>query len=369
MTTSDAAPTMVDWDLAVSTAQRLAGSGPAVGAADARSAVAELRDLAAEAEAHVHRFTALDGTAAAAPVMVVDRGNWARANAQSMQTMIAPLERKLRGEGELSAARRAGAKLTGLQTGALLAFLSSKVLGQFDPFWSGSSGAPGNRTHGRLLLVVPNIVHIERELDVAPRDFRLWVALHEETHRVQFTAVPWLRDHLAGEIEAFVAATDVDPAAFATRLREVVRGLAETARSEDDGASLLDLVQTPAQKVVVDRVTALMSLLEGHADVVMDGVGPDVIPSVATIRRRFHRRRRSPQGFDRAVRRLLGLDAKMRQYRDGAAFVNKVVDRVGMDGFNRVWASADSLPTKDEIADPIAWVRRMNGAAPVTTTS
>ncbi|WP_026874395.1 zinc-dependent metalloprotease [Jiangella gansuensis] len=352
---------MVDWDLAVATAGRLAGSGPVVTDDEARAAVAELRALAARAEGHVAAFTGLDASAASAPLVVVDRGNWARANAQSMRTIIAPLERKLRQHREPSPFQRVGPKVTGLQTGALLAFLATKVLGQFDPFWSGA--ADGEKAHGRLLLVAPNIVHVERELGVDPHDFRLWVTLHEETHRVQFTAVPWLRDHLAGEIEAFVAATDVDPAAFLTRAREAVRALAESARSPDTEVSILDLVQTPAQKAVIDRVTAFMSLLEGHADVVMDGVGPEVIPSVETIRRRFQRRRYSSVGLDRTFRRLLGLDAKMRQYRDGAAFVNFVVDRVGMAGFNRVWESADMLPTKEEIADPIAWVRRVHGPA------
>ncbi|TDD94526.1 zinc-dependent metalloprotease [Jiangella asiatica] len=366
---------MVDWDLAVATAGRLAGSGPAVSDDEARAAVAELRALAAQAERHVAAFTGLDASATSAPLVVVDRGNWARANAQSMRTIIAPLERKLRKHREPSPFQKVGPKVTGLQTGALLAFLATKVLGQFDPFWSGpieigpagspagngAAGTTGEKAHGRLLLVAPNIVHVERELGVDPHDFRLWVTLHEETHRVQFTAVPWLRDHLAGEIEAFVAATDVDPTAFLTRARDAVRAMAESARSADGNVSILDLVQTPAQKAVIDRVTAFMSLLEGHADVVMDGVGPEVIPSVETIRRRFQRRRYSSVGLDRTLRRLLGLDAKMRQYRDGAAFVNTVVDQVGMAGFNRVWESADTLPTKEEIADPVAWVRRVHG--------
>ncbi|WP_106535612.1 zinc-dependent metalloprotease [Haloactinopolyspora alba] len=359
---------MVDWDLAVATARRLAGRGPAVDGAEARTVVTDLRRVADEAEAHVHSFTGLDGSAVSAPVVVVDRGNWARANAQSMRTMIAPLENKLRGERDVSVSRRFGAKATGVQTGALLAFLASKVLGQFDPFWTGPGDPSGAHSRGRLLLVVPNIVHVEREMGVEPRDFRLWVALHEETHRVQFTAVPWLRDHLAAEVEAFVAATDVDPTAFLSRVGEAARTIGEATRSGGREVSLLDLVQTPAQREIVDRVTAMMSLLEGHADVVMDGVGPDVIPSVATIRRRFQRRRNSSQGLDRTVRRLLGLEAKMRQYRDGAAFVNTVVERVGMTGFNRVWNSPDTLPTKDEIADPVSWIRRTHGVEPVGAT-
>ena len=107
-----------------------------------------------------------------------------------------------------------------------------------------------------------------------------------------------------------------------------------------------------------------MSLLEGHADVVMDGVGPEVVPSVATIREKFQRRRAGANSLDRTVRRLLGIEAKMRQYRDGAKFVNAVVDQVGMSGFNRVWESTETLPVLDEITDPVAWVRRVHGSSP-----
>ena len=141
------------------------------------------------------------------------------------------------------------------------------------------------------------------------------------------------------------------------------RSVIESAQGGEGGPSVLDLVQSPEQKAIIDRVTAVMSLLEGHADVVMDGVGPEVVPSVATIREKFQRRRAGAGSLDRTLRRLLGLEAKMRQYRDGAKFVNGVVERVGINGFNRVWESAETLPSLDEIADPVAWVRRVHGQA------
>jgi coenzyme F420 biosynthesis associated uncharacterized protein len=363
MTTRDSAD-MVDWDLAVATARRLAKPGPAVSSAEARTVVTDLKSFAEEATGPVRSFTGMDATAAAAPVVVVDRGGWVQANADGMREIITPLTDKLRARrttpGLLD---QVGPKVTGVETGALLAFLAAKVLGQFDPFWSGGSGS-GNGVAGRLLLVAPNVVHVERELEVDPRDFRMWVCLHEETHRVQFTAVPWLRDHLRAEIASFIAATEVDPSVLLSRLRVIIRSVVESAQSGQDGPSVLDLVQSPEQKAIIDRVTAAMSVLEGHADVVMDGVGPEVVPSVATIREKFQRRRAGANSLDRTVRRLLGIEAKMRQYRDGAKFVNGVVDRVGMGGFNRVWESADNLPTLDEIVDPVAWVRRVHGASP-----
>jgi coenzyme F420 biosynthesis associated uncharacterized protein len=224
----------------------------------------------------------------------------------------------------------------------MLGFLGTKVLGQFDPFF-----AP----HGRLLLVAPNVVHVEREIRADPTDFRLWVCLHEETHRVQFTANPWLGDHLMAQMNAL--ADTLEPKAILEGLR---RG-AEAIRGGD--GSVLDLVSSPEQKEILDRVTGVMSLLEGHADVVMDGVGPTVIPSVAQIRKKFNQRRQGVGALDKLLRRLLGLDAKMAQYRDGAAFVRHVVDRVGMDDFNAVWSGPESLPSKAEIGDPDAWVARV----------
>jgi coenzyme F420 biosynthesis associated uncharacterized protein len=201
---------------------------------------------------------------------------------------------------------------------------------------------------------------VEDELGVDPTDFRLWVCLHEETHRVQFTAVPWMRDHIHEEIANLVGSVEVDPAKLAAMVGEAVKRLGDVVRGEDE-TSLLDLFSSPAQREVIDRLTAVMSLLEGHADVVMDGVGPEVIPSVAEIRRKFDHRRKGAGGLDRLLRRLLGLDAKMAQYRNGAAFVRGVIDEVGMDGFNKVWVGAENLPTKAEIGDPASWVRRVHG--------
>jgi coenzyme F420 biosynthesis associated uncharacterized protein len=137
------------------------------------------------------------------------------------------------------------------------------------------------------------------------------------------------------------------------RVGDLVGGRADT--------SLIDLFATPAQREVIDRVTGVMSLLEGHADVVMDGVGPEVIPTVDEIRRRFNKRRKGAGSLDRVARRLLGLDAKMAQYRHGAHFVRTVVKRVGMDGFNKVWVEPANLPSKAEIDDPHAWLRRVHG--------
>ncbi|MFF0790667.1 zinc-dependent metalloprotease [Streptomyces spiralis] len=369
-----ASPGMVDWNLAVATATRLVRPGPEVSRDEARAIVAELRRHAKASEEHVRGFTRL-GTDEThdTPVLVVDRPGWVRANVAGFRELLKPLLDKMqarRGSSPGGVVLGAvGGKVTGVELGMLLSFLASRVLGQYETFAPDTRELPaGANGGGRLLLVAPNIVHVERELDVEPHDFRLWVCLHEETHRTQFTAVPWLRDHLEGEIQSFLSETDVDPMAFLERVREaaqsLVGGRPEGEEDDDGGRSLVELVQTPAQREILGRLTAVMSLLEGHADYVMDGVGPDVVPSVAEIREKFQQRRaKGASRLDTALRKLLGLDAKLRQYREGERFVRAVVEQVGMDGFNRVWTSPNTLPTKAEIAKPADWVARVHRKA------
>ena len=349
---------MIDWDLAVSAATRMAGPGPMITRAEADEAVAELKAGAHRSTPLVREFTGLVAEERSAPVLVVDRRGWIQANADGFAQVISPLVDRLQEKRGAPSplAEAVGSRITGLEVGTLLGFMSSKVLGQFDPFYA----PPGSRDAGRLLLVAPNIVHTENEMGVDRADFRLWVCLHEETHRVQFTAVPWMRDHIHGQIEELVGGIDVDPAKVAQLLGEGVKRLGDVLRGADD-VSLLELFSSARQREILDRVTAVMSLLEGHADVVMDGVGPEVIPSVEQIRRKFNERRKGQGYFDRVIRKLLGLDAKMAQYRNGAAFVRGAVDQVGMEGFNAVWAEPANLPSRPEIGDPAAWVRRVHG--------
>ncbi|HSA52182.1 MAG TPA: zinc-dependent metalloprotease [Yinghuangia sp.] len=362
---------MIDWDLAVSTANRLVRPGPEVSRDEARAVVAELRAHATESEGHVRSFTGLDTRGNDTPVLIVDRGGWVRANVQGFRHVLRPLLDKVNERRDTipgaNALSGVGSKVTGLELGTLLSFLSARVLGQYETFAPGVGTTPGVGP-GRLLLVAPNIVQVERELDVDPTDFRLWVCMHEETHRTQFTAVPWLRDHLEQEVHAFLTETEVDPSAMMRRFREAAQALVTGRRGEGDDEgrsgdnSLVELVQTPVQREILHRITAVMSLLEGHADYVMDGVGPQVIPTVAEIREKFQQRRARGTGrVDLALRKLLGMDAKLRQYRDGERFVRTVVDQVGMSGFNRVWTSPNTLPTRGEIADPQTWVDRVHG--------
>ncbi|OAE03408.1 zinc-dependent metalloprotease [Arthrobacter sp. OY3WO11] len=364
-TLSATAQSLINWDLAASTAARLAPAGPGLDQPAISEAVDSLRRLADVSVDHVHEITGLEAARDLrdSSVLVVDRASWAKANTQSFAVMLKPAMEKMleNRQGTLSpgAASVSGA-ITGSQLGAVLAFLSSKVLGQYDPFAAlaeGSTAPPA----GRLLLVAPNIVAVERELNVTPEDFRLWVCLHEQTHRVQFAAAPWLRHHMLEQIDELSVHLLGNVDSLMERATAAARSLKDrtvTGNTPGRGA-ILDLLQDPEEKAAISHLTAVMSLLEGHANVVMDAVDASIIPSVKTIRQRFSDRGKDRGVIEKFIRSLLGLDAKMRQYSDGARFVRAVVDAAGMEGFNRVWESADHLPTEPEIHDAKLWLERM----------
>jgi coenzyme F420 biosynthesis associated uncharacterized protein len=344
----------VDWDLAAATAGALSKSGPAVSYDEAVRVVTDLRTLTEEAAGHVAEYTGLTPQVDVPPVRVVDRKDWAAVNITGLKQVIVPLVTRLSGDKQPGAfADAIGSRVTGVQAGTVLAYLSGRVLGQYEVF----SGEPG-----QLLLNAPNIVEVERKLNADPRDFRLWVCLHEVTHRTQFTAVPWMRGYFLGEVQAFVDASQSGGEHVLERMRRGVATMSDALRDPESRASVLDIVQTPAQKAILDRLTALMTLLEGHAEFVMDGVGPDVIPTVESIRAKFNQRREGGNPLEKAIRRILGIEVKMRQYAEGRKFVHGVVDRVGMAGFNKIFSSPLTLPRLDELGDPDAWVARVHGA-------
>lgn len=345
---------MIDWNLARQTGALLSNSGPAASGWEIDAIVAELRKGATDAESYVREFTGLTAASGDAPVLVVDRPGWVSANVESFSVVMEPLTAKV-AQNLSPGASQVGSKVAGVELGTVLAFLGSKVLGQFDPFYSG----PGD-VKGRLLLVAPNIMAVERTLQVNPHDFRLWVCLHEETHRVQFSAVPWMRDFLLEKIGQLMDVGEMDTAELLERLVDSLPRVIDAVRGKNE-SSLAEIFQTKEQAEIVEELTGLMSLLEGHADVVMDGVGPTVISSVQEIRQKFNQRRKASTGVDKVLRRLLGLDKKMAQYSDGARFVRHVTDAVGNDGFNAVWAQPANLPSKLEIHDPQSWLKRVHG--------
>jgi len=334
----------VDWGFAATVGQWLARPGPPSTDYTRRQVVENLATAAKAAEPPVREVTGLHTDGAVPEARIIDRPEWIRAAAESMRAMTGGTDKP---RGAISG------RVTGAQTGAVLAFVSSGILGQYDPFSDG----------GALLLVYPNVIAVERQLRLEPSDFRLWVCLHEVTHRVQFTANPWLSGYMSQALGVLTQEGSDDVAQVVSRLADFARGRRDAAQGDPNSAGILGLlraVQSDPQREALDQLLVLGTLLEGHADHVMDAVGPVVVPSVSTIRSRFdERRNRKQPPLQRLLRALLGIDAKLSQYTRGKAFVDHVVNRVGMERFNTIWTGPDTLPRPIEIEFPQRWIDRV----------
>ena len=349
----DAISRALDWEFAARIGARLVRPAPPMSDYTRGQVIDDLHRSARAAEPRVREVTGLGeagGDAATAIIpdaRVVDRAQWVSAAAESMRLMTGGARSTAGFPGLISA------RLGGAQIGALLAFVSAGILGQYDPF------CPDG---GELLLVYPNVVAVERELQVASADFRLWVCLHEVTHRVQFSANTWLPGYMS---DALAVLTGQGSAASGLQVSEVVTRLIDYLRSRGEPGNsgvlgVVRAVQSEQRRTALDQLLTLGTLLEGHADYVMDAVGPAVVPSVSAIRDRFEQRRhRSQPPLQRLLRALLGLDAKLSQYTRGKAFVDAVVGQVGMERFNAVWSGPQSLPLPAEIEEPRAWIDRV----------
>ncbi|AEF38767.1 zinc-dependent metalloprotease [Hoyosella subflava] len=341
----------VDWRLAARTAEKLVRPGPAMSIYTREQVSAELAELSVFADAPVREVTLLADDSPVTPATIVDRPGWARAAAESLADLTGTAMDKPAG---LLRGRPAG-----LQAGAVLGFLSTAIIGQYDPFTG---------PDGTLLLVAPNVVATERAMRVNTRDFRMWVCLHEVTHRVQFTSSPWLAKYMRGLVDTLGEHSDENLSEVVGRLAAAVRRSRGADQSRSDlglergmvGALLA--TQPPKQRNAMVSLLMLGTLLEGHAEHVMDAAGPAVVPSVAHIRSLFdERRRRRNNPIQWLMRTLLGVDAKIAQYIKGKEFVDEVVSRVGMREFNAIWSEPAALPQPGEIGAPGEWIKRVLG--------
>ncbi|MFW0787541.1 zinc-dependent metalloprotease [Gordonia sp. CPCC 206044] len=351
----------IDWSLAAATGKRLSRPGPKTTQYTLDAAYAELADAATRAEAPVREVTGLADGLRVPTTHILDRNEWVDAAARSMESMLGAADDTNGVDADNGgvlggiSARFAdvSAKVGGLQAGGLLAFLSGAILGQYDPF----TPDPDTGDPGVLMVVAPNIISVERALHVVPSDFRLWVCLHEVTHRVQFSANPWLRQYMVDNIEILTSDTGESTTELMSRLTEAVRG---DKPREKGVLGVMQVLQTPEQYEAFNRMMMLGTLLEGHADHVMDAVGPAHVPTVASIREAFDKRRTGPRNpVQRIIRALIGMDAKIAQYVRGKAFVDEVVGAVGMNAFNTIWTSPETMPRPSEIDEPRTWIQRV----------
>lgn len=342
------APDVVDWELALRVGRAVAGAGPQVTQATRDSVRSDFEEFVRVADGLVTDFTGLRPPEPAGKPIVLDRAGWIGVNIESFRGLLKPL-------GERFQSIRAGGKLgrmaMGLQLGLLLGYLSQKVLGQYDLLLA-TGGA------GRVYFVGPNVVAAERRWTFSPHDFRLWIALHEVTHRTQFVAVPWLRDHVGGLVERYISTAEID----AKRVREAIANIRSIIAQGPQAwkrVNLLTLFLSPAQLEIVTKMQSLMTVVEGHGNFVMDRVGATHIPTFATMKESLQAQREHASIAERTLQKAMGLDMKYAQYSQGEAFVAAVADTSGMDGVNLVWERAENLPTIPELSDPNAWLSRV----------
>jgi len=341
---------IADWSTAVDIARVIHGPGPRIVGEDRDRLREELAALTAEAEVAVASFTELTVDGPAARAWVMGRGDWVRRNTIGLQRLMEPLAaRLLESKPERSALSR---KALGAQIGTILGYVARRVLGQYDVFLPPDDD-------GLIYFVGPNLVDFERRFALHPRDFRLWVAIHEVTHRVQFGVAPWLRGYLGGLVDEYLASISLENGALMGQLKDAAEEL-QRGRGAVEGLGGVLLLLTPPQREIFAKTQAMMSLLEGHASYVMNEVAKDLVTDLPRLRRALAERR-STKGVEKAFQRAIAFDQKVAQYDAGERFVREVVARGGQDALNQVWSNAANLPTREEVADPGLWVSRVGG--------
>jgi coenzyme F420 biosynthesis associated uncharacterized protein len=361
-------PVLISWGVAERVACSLASRQPELPAYEWETMAADFDELTAEAERLVEAETGLRSLAGPARARLADRPAWVRANIASFQRLLRPLTDRAaqdaeRGSGGDSSLPRlpasVSATVSGAQMGGLLAWMSRRVLGQYDQLLI-EDERPEDQDI--VYYVAPNVAAVERRYGFPPREFRLWLALHEVTHRAQFTGVPWMREHFLSLVEGTIAGIDPDPRRLLDALRRSLDGI-RAGRNPFDEGGVLALLASPEQLEAIRAIGGLMSLLEGHGDVTMNRASTDRIPNAERFDRVLHERRRQ-RGLAKIVTTLVGLDAKLRQYEQGERFIEQVEAVGGRELLARVWEDPSWLPSWPEIRQPADWIARAGALRP-----
>jgi coenzyme F420 biosynthesis associated uncharacterized protein len=351
---ADAGP--VDWQLARRVAVRAAGREPFAESYLAQSLQRDFDEATAEAEELVAQATGLRSLSGPARARVTDRAGWVEANVGSFQRLLKPLTDKLEGRtGHITGA--VASRVAGVEIGMLLGWMSARVLGQYDML---VVDEPAQADEQDLVYYVgPNVLALEKRFAFPPREFRLWLALHEVTHRAQFTGVPWLREHYLELVGQTLDSVEPDPKQLLDAITRLVEELRKGKGALADGG-LATVFASPQQRVTLDKIGGLMSLLEGHGDITMDRAGAGRVPSADRFARVLRERRANANPIAKLLQRLIGLEAKINQYAQGERFIEEV-ERIGggPSALDPVWRGASWLPTLAEIREPEEWLARV----------
>jgi coenzyme F420 biosynthesis associated uncharacterized protein len=341
---------MIDWFVAERIAWLVAGSGTA------SAPRADLGALAGESERRVIAYTGLVPAAPLPAPEGIGRREWVASNIRSMRRLIDPVLGRAREElGPMRPAIQIGLGFAmSAEIGVLVGYMAQRVLGQYELVLLDE---PSDPAPPRLLFVMPNLGNAVRALGADDHEFMTWVTLHEVTHAVQFGAVPWLRGYLASLVDELLRSAEAR--LEAPRRLRLPSGdqLARLTRSLGRG-DLVSIIANPAERHTLDRVQAVMSVIEGHAEHVMDAVAPELLPSLPDMRRAMDERRTVQSPLGRLMSRLLGLEMKLKQYERGKIFCDEVARVAGPAGLSHLFSSPEALPTLAEIEDPAAWLRR-----------
>jgi coenzyme F420 biosynthesis associated uncharacterized protein len=342
---------VIDWIVAERIAAFVAGTGE-----EAPGSTIDLGPLAAESEARVVSYTGLKPVGPLPPPEGIGRREWVNTNIASMRALLDPvLERAGKNLGPLRPAMQiAMGFVLSTEVGVVLGYLAQRVLGQYELVLL-DEAVPERPP--RLLFVLPNLAQVGKSFEADQTEFLTWVALHEVTHAVQFASVPWLHGHLAGLVKELLASAEVridTPRKLRLPTGDEIRRVGQALRQGD----IVSIVTTEGERETLERVQAVMAVIEGHAEHVMDAVAPDLVPSLDRLRAGIDRRRRSQSGLSRMVARLLGLDLKLRQYEQGKRFCDAVVRQGGVEALHNVFRGPEALPTLAELDNPEAWLAR-----------
>jgi coenzyme F420 biosynthesis associated uncharacterized protein len=351
----------VDWDVARSVARRFAQRQPFATTFYSEQLESDFERFTAQAEQLVGEETGLWSLSGNARARLTDRDGWIDANVASYQRMLKPLLDKV--GDRLSTGRLApiGSRIAGAELGFMLGWMSGRVLGQYDMLIVEDQDVDDQDI---VYHVGPNVVALERKFAFRPEEFRLWLSLHEVTHRAQFTGVPWLREYFLSLVSEIMESVDPDPDRFAEALRRFASARREGIDPMDEGG-VSGLLATEEQRVVMEKIGGLMSLLEGHGDTTMDRAGADLIPGAERFGKVLRARRSNSRGFVKLLQRLIGLEAKIKQYEQGEAFIEAVEGAGGEALINRVWEGPENLPSIHEIREPDTWIERLNAVPAV----
>ena len=343
----------IAWDTAEKVAVRVAGQEPLAESYHYSSLAPDFAEFTAEAEILVGRQTGLHSLHGPARVRVTDRAGWIRANLASFQRLLRPFTDRIGERINQTKVAPIGRHIAGAEIGALLGWMSTRVLGQYDMLVIENENPDDQDI---VYYVGPNVLSLEKRFSFPPREFRLWLALHEVTHRAQFTGIPWMRPYFLSLVDSSLAAFDPDPKMFLVALRRAIEEI-RAGRSPLDEGGLVTLLAGPEQHAVLQQMQGLMSVLEGHGDITMDRAAADRIPSAGRFRDVLHERRQA-NGTVRFVQRLVGLEAKMRQYQEGEDFL-EAIELSDPGHVSLLWEGSEYLPTLPEIRNPDAWVSRV----------